>query len=231
MLNQIPVITIDGPSGSGKGTLGRLLAKHLHWHYLESGSLYRILAYAALQQGIDLNDATALAHLSLHLNVQFLPHDLYFRIFLSHQDITQPLQTEQCGNAASKIAAHPEVRKALLQQQINFRQAPGLVTDGRDMGTVVFPNAQMKLFLLANREERAKRRYNQLKDKGINVSLSDVLQELTERDFRDENRAISPLKPASDAILLDTTSLDVNQVFAKVLQLVDEVFGASIVKR
>lgn len=228
MSSNIPIITIDGPSGSGKGTIGKVVAQKLGWHYLESGALYRILAWEAIQLGISLDDAEAVSHTADNVAIRFLPTAQDFRILVSNQDITDEIHTEVYGNAASKIAALTQVRAVLLQRQRDFCQEPGLVTDGRDMGTVVFPGAQLKFFLVADCEVRAKRRYNQLKAKGINVSLTSVLKELSERDMRDQNRAISPLKPAADAIIIDTSTLDINQVLAKVMHWVNLTFGTSI---
>jgi CMP/dCMP kinase len=220
------VITIDGPSGSGKGTIARLVAKSLKWHYLESGALYRILAYAAIKSQISFIDVAGLAQLAKHLPVKFETHE-FDQIFWCHHDITDEIHTEQYGNLASKIAAIPQVREALLARQRVFRTSPGLVTDGRDMGTVVFPDAKLKFFLVADRSERAKRRYMQLKQKGINVSLDSVFNELTERDHRDQNRVISPLKPAEDAILIDTTSLNIEQTFEQIMDRIQKDLGAS----
>lgn len=221
-----PIITIDGPSGSGKGTIARLLAKALGWHYLESGALYRVLAYASLQSQVAFDDVEQLVSLAQELPVRFDSHD-ESRILWVDTDITDEIHTEQCANLASKVAAIPEVRAALLSRQRVFCAPPGLVTDGRDMGTVVFPDAKLKIFILADREERARRRYIQLKQKGNNVSLEGILEELTLRDYRDEHRAIAPLKPAQDAILLDTTTLNIEQTFEKVWSLVQKVFGTS----
>lgn len=224
MLNDVPVITIDGPSGSGKGTIARLLANTLKWHYLESGALYRVLAFASLNSGISPNEADALARLAKELPVHFESNHVN-KIYWFSQDITDEIHTEECGNLASKIAALPEVRLALLSRQRIFCAAPGLVTDGRDMGTIVFPEAKLKFFLIADREERAKRRFAQLKQKGINVSLDGVLDELAQRDFRDEHRAVSPLEPAENAVLVDTTQLNVDQTFAQIMALVRKVFS------
>lgn len=209
-----PVITIDGPSGSGKGTISQLLAQKLGWHLLDSGALYRVLALAAQLHKVDLENEAALEVLARHLDVQFIATDTASaaRVILEGIDVTDSIRTEDCGNAASIIASLPKVRAGLLERQQAFQEKPGLIADGRDMGTVVFPNAQMKFFLDASVEERAQRRYNQLKSKGINVSLTKIMEELKERDFRDRHRAISPLVPAEDAILIDTTDLTINQV-------------------
>ncbi|MBA2655090.1 MAG: (d)CMP kinase [Gammaproteobacteria bacterium] len=228
MSSSPPVITIDGPSASGKGTIARLIAKRMKWHYLESGALYRVTAFAALQSNISSDNVIALADLAQNLPVKFLSDDMT-KIFWSDHDITDEIHTEQYGNLASKIAAIPEVRAALLTRQRFFCTPPGLVTDGRDMGTVVFPEAKLKFFLVADCEERAKRRYMQLKKKGINVSLGSILEELAERDFRDQHRVVSPLKPASDAISIDTTQLNIEQTFEQFMEHVRQIFGTSIV--
>lgn len=216
---SIPVITIDGPGGTGKGTISHMLARFLGWHFLDSGSLYRLLALAALEKQVNLQDETALAELASSLDITFVPELIGDapKILLANQDVTLRIRTEHCGTVASKISIFPAVRAALLIRQRNFRQLPGLVTDGRDMGTVVFPDAILKFYLMASQEERAQRRYKQLKKQGINVSLRDILRELQERDERDQNRAISPLKPADDAVIVDTTTLSVEQAFAYVL--------------
>jgi cytidylate kinase len=222
-----PVITIDGPSGSGKGTIARLIAKSLQWHYLESGALYRVLAFAAIKLDVPADEIERLVTLARELPVKFGTHD-ETRIYWEHHDVTDEIHTEHYGNLASKIAAIPVVREALLSRQRVFATQPGLVTDGRDMGTVVFPEARLKFFLLADREERAKRRYMQLKGKGINVTIEGVLQELSERDFRDEHRETSPLRPAEGAILIDTTSLSIEQSFKQFMQYVQRAFGTLI---
>ncbi len=218
-----PVITIDGPSGTGKGTICHRLANYLDWHVLDSGSIYRVLAYAARKKGINFDEVPSLVKLAHSLNVRFEtdPHQKN-QVILDHKNVFDEIRSEQCGQDASKIAIIPEVREALLAWQRAFAIAPGLVTDGRDMGTVVFPDAILKIYLYASSEERALRRYFQLKEKGIDVSLADIIDELAKRDARDMSRLHAPLKPADDAVLVDTTGLTVVQVFDDVLKLVDE---------
>ncbi len=218
-MDKIPVLTIDGPSGSGKGTIAQMMARKLGWHYLDSGAIYRVLALAALKQQIDVSDETALAELAKDLDLVFALQDEGLEVLLNGEEVSQDIRSEQMGNAASKVAAYPKVRAALLQRQRQFRQAPGLVTDGRDMGTVVFPDAQCKIFLTASAEERARRRYKQLKEKGIGSTLSDLVAEISERDARDQQREVAPLKPASDAVVLDSTGLDIAQVVAQVTKV------------
>lgn len=222
-----PVITIDGPSGSGKGTIAKLVAKTLNWNYLESGALYRILAFAAIQSSISIDAVNALVDLAHHLPVKFESH-LFDKIFWNNHDVTDEIHTEYYGNIASKIAALPEVREALLSRQRVFLAPPGLVTDGRDMGTIVFPQAKLKFFLVADCLERAKRRLAQLKQKGKSVSLESVLEELTERDYRDQHRSISPLQPAADAIVIDTTMLKVDETFEQIMKCIQKALGTSI---
>lgn len=221
--NIIPVITLDGPSGTGKGTLCHLLADHLSWQVLDSGAIYRVLAYAARKKDISLHDTAKLVKLAHELEVKFEanPHQPNI-VMMAGKNIFDDIRSEQCGQDASIIAVIPEVREALLARQRAFAILPGLVTDGRDMGTVVFPDAIIKFFLYASVEERAKRRFFQLKDKGIDVSLPQVLDELTIRDTRDSERLHAPLRPAEDAILIDTTGLTVVQVFQNVLKSVME---------
>lgn len=220
---KAPIITLDGPSGTGKGTISQRLATHLGWHFLDSGALYRVLAYAADIKSINFNQVDALVELANSLNLHFSADaEKDSRVFLDDKDISAEIRTERCGQNASRIAAIPEIRDALLARQRAFATPPGLVTDGRDMGTVVFPEADLKIYLDASAEERAKRRYLQLKEKGNDVSLAQVEDELTKRDARDTERACAPLKPAEDAVLIDTTSLTIVQVFGNVLQLVDK---------
>lgn len=219
-MSDIPVLTIDGPSGSGKGTLAQRMAEKLGWHYLDSGAIYRVLAQAALKHQIDLTDETALASIAGLLDVQFVLKDGQLQVVLEDEDVSLLIRSEQAGNAASKVAAFPAVRSALLQRQRDFCQPPGLVTDGRDMGTVVFPDAPYKVFLTASAEVRAERRYKQLKEKGIDSNLSDLVAEISERDERDTQREVAPLRPADDAVILDSTQLGIEAVLEKVSALI-----------
>lgn len=223
---SVPVITVDGPSGVGKGTLSQRLARHLGWHFLDSGALYRLLGLAARRQAVEFTDESALEGLALKLDVRFLPSEQgETTILLNNQDVTRDIRTEQAGNDASKVAAVPAVRAALLQRQRDFRQLPGLVADGRDMGTTVFPEAPLKFFLTASAEVRAERRYKQLKEKGLDASLTTLLAEIAERDERDRTRSVSPLKPAEDAIIIDTSHLGIDEVFSTVLERYSGCFG------
>ncbi|MBD3671150.1 MAG: (d)CMP kinase [Gammaproteobacteria bacterium] len=219
---QASVITVDGPSGSGKGTISARLARHLGWRFLDSGALYRLVALAVQNHAIEMDNQEAIVTLAAHLDVQFETRGDSTRIILEGEDVTDTIRTEKVGNAASQVAAIGAVREALLARQRDFRGAPGLIADGRDMGTVVFPDASLKIFLTASAEERAKRRYKQLNDKGLDVNLADLLQEISERDKRDMERAVSPLVPADDAIQVDTTGVSIEQVFDKVLNLCEE---------
>lgn len=213
-----PVITIDGASGTGKGTVSQILATRLGWMFLDSGALYRVLALAAQKHSVALDNEKALEVLAEHLDVQFIAQESQSSlIILEGEDVTDVIRTEKIGNAASQIAALPAVRASLLSRQRAFREAPGLVADGRDMGTVVFPDAELKIFLTASPEERALRRYNQLKERGISVTLSDLIKELRERDRRDQERTVAPLKPAEDAIRIDTDRLTVDQVVERIV--------------
>jgi cytidylate kinase len=216
---RIPVITIDGASGTGKGTVTHIIAKKLGWGLLDSGVLYRVLAYAAEKHGVSLEDEAGLADLAEHLDISFISPTVSDppRILYAGSDVTALIRTEKMGNAASKAGTFPIVRTALLARQRAFRISPGLITDGRDMGTVVFPDADLKIFLRASPEERASRRYNQLKEIGIHANLSDLVQELKERDRRDEERTHAPLKPAEDAICIDTDHLTIDEVVEKVM--------------
>jgi cytidylate kinase len=208
-----PVIAIDGPSGSGKGTIARAVAAALGWNLLDSGALYRIVACAAIEKDVDVSDEQALAALAGELEIVFSGE----RVVVDGRDVTDAIRSEAVSAAASEVAALQGVRSALGGVQRSMRTAPGLVADGRDMGTVVFPDAELKIYLDASVEERAQRRYKQLKNKGLGVSLRDLLASLTERDERDTRRAVSPLKLASDAILIDSTSLSIEQVVARVV--------------
>ncbi len=224
MIRPVPVITIDGPSGSGKGTVAALLAGELGWNFLDSGALYRLLAFAARNHGVDLTNEEALKVLAEHLDVQFGAardgHGMI--IILEGEEVTESIRNEQVGAGASQVAALPVVRTALLQRQKAFREAPGLVADGRDMGTVVFPDAPLKIFLTASAEERARRRFLQLKARGDDVNLTSLLEEIRERDERDTQRAVAPLKPADDAVQLDSTTLSIEEVLQKILSEVAE---------
>ena len=211
-----PVITLDGPSGSGKGTIAALLAKQLDWNLLDSGAVYRVLACAAKRQGVALDDEERLVDVALKLGVHFQNH----RVWLEGDDVTAEVRLETTGMAASTLAVWPKVRAALLQRQRDFQQSPGLVADGRDMGTVVFPQAHLKIFLNASPEERARRRHLQLKEQGVDVNLTSLLDEIKARDERDSQRAVAPLKPAMDAIQVDTTALSIEQVLKLIM---DEV--------
>ena len=223
----VPIITVDGPSGSGKGTISRLLASRLGWHLLDSGALYRLVALAGVMRGISDGDEPGHAVLAATLDARFETDAAgRERVRLGGQDVTLDLRAESTGNLASVVAAMPTVRGALLDRQRAFAEPPGLVADGRDMGTVVFPAAGLKVYLTASAEERARRRYNQLKEKGLTANLAGLSQEIHERDRRDSARSVAPLRPATDAVTIDSTGMTVEQVVAQVLALAREAFPA-----
>ncbi|MGY0504510.1 (d)CMP kinase [Luteimonas sp. e5] len=218
-----PVLTIDGPSGSGKGTVSRRVAAHLGWHYLDSGALYRAVGVAAAWDGVDLSDADAVEACARRTRIRFADDAAGEpRVIVNEQDATDRLRLETSGAAASAIAAMPGVRAALVELQHGFRQPPGLVADGRDMGTVIFPDAGCKVFLTASAEERAQRRHKQLMDKGVSVNLDSLLGEIVARDERDANRAVAPLRPAAGALLIDTTGTGIDDVVARILEFLRE---------
>lgn len=214
------IITVDGPSGAGKGTLCYALAEKLGFDLLDSGAIYRVTALAALKKQVAINDETQLAHLARNLDVTFLPQDNEVKIILEGKDVSKQIRTQEVADTASKIAVFPKVREALLQLQQSFVSEKGLIADGRDMGTIVFPNAQVKLFLDASVEERANRRYKQLQIKGISGNFAQILAEIKDRDFRDRNRSVAPLKPADDALLLDSTELSIDEVITQALDYI-----------
>jgi len=219
----MPVITVDGPSGSGKGTVCRLLAEKLGWDVLDSGAIYRVLSLAALHHQIALDNEEALVPLAANLDVQFLVDSQTNagKVILEGEDVTTTIRNEEVGAAASKVAALPRVREALLRRQRAFRTENGLIADGRDMGTVVFPDAPLKIYLTASAQERARRRFVELNERGLDVTLGGLLEDIQARDDRDMNRAVAPLVPAEDAIELDTSELNAQQVFDKVITLLD----------
>ena len=213
-MDKIPVITIDGPSASGKGTVAQRVANQLSFHYLDSGALYRLVALQSMRSNIDVSDEHALARIAENLAVRFN----HSAILLEQEDVTDLVRNEECSKLASQIAAFPLVRAMLLNKQRSFRQSPGLVTDGRDMGSVVFPDASLKIFLTASAEERAQRRYKQLIEKGINANIKTLQQDIYERDARDSERKIAPLQQFEDAKLLDTTFLNIDQAVNEILK-------------
>jgi cytidylate kinase len=220
MTDRVPVATIDGPSGSGKGTISRAVAQVVGWHLLDSGALYRLVAFAGRDRGLGAADIDGHARLAASMDIAFgVGPDGSEQVMLAGEDVTQAIRTETAGQGASRVAAWPAVRSALLARQRAFARPPGLVADGRDMGTVVFPGANLKVYLTASAEERASRRYKQLKDKGSGVSLAALSREITERDARDSTRAVAPLIPAPDAEVIDSTGLSIEQVVGRVLEL------------
>ena len=225
----VPVIAIDGPVGTGKGTVSHRVASALGFALLDSGALYRALALAARTRGVSLDGGPALARLAGSLEIEFTPGDAAepLRTLLDGVDVTDDIRTEQCGNDASRVSAHSEVREALLARQHGFRRPPGLVADGRDMGSVVFPDAFVKVFLTATARARAERRHKQLMAKGVDVSVARLSREMAERDRRDRERAVAPLKPAGDAVVVDTTGLDIDTVVARVLEIARSVMTAA----
>lgn len=223
--STVPIITIDGPSGAGKGTVSAKVARHLGWHFLDSGAIYRCLAYVAQQHGLATDDVVQLTYYAARLCPRFIAYPLQESlVWLNDEDITQVIRKESIGRIASLISKHEPVRNALLDCQRKFAQQPGLVADGRDMGTLVFPDAALKLFLDAKLEERARRRYHQLQARGETADLLQITEELQARDQRDRERSIAPLQAASDALVIDTTDMSIEEVVEKVLACHHAVF-------
>ncbi|AZQ84481.1 (d)CMP kinase [Colwellia sp. Arc7-635] len=223
MQESIPVITIDGPSGAGKGTVARIVAEQLGWHLLDSGAIYRVLAVAAQHHNISVEDEESLLPIAAHLDVQFqICVEGEGKVILEGEDVSNAIRTEEIGALASKVAAFPRIREALLRRQRAFKVSPGLVADGRDMGTVVFLDAPIKVFLTASAEERAQRRFIQLKEKGFDVKIGRLLDDIRLRDERDQNRKVAPLIPAEGALIIDSTELSINEVVSKILSFSNE---------
>ena len=223
MANSAPVLAIDGPSGSGKGTVSQRLAAELGWAFLDSGAVYRALALLAREQGISLEEVDRLVEIAKKMEISFVPEENGIcSALVNGAEVSEGLRTEEVASLASQIAAEPEIRLALLEKQRQFQQAPGLVADGRDMGTVVFPTAMLKIYLTASAEVRAERRYKQLKEKGFDVNLPRLLGEIRERDERDAGRKASPLKPADDAVIVDTSDMTIDEVVDHIRTLLQQ---------
>ncbi len=215
---SVPVITIDGTSSAGKGVISRLLAEEMGWHFLDSGAIYRVLALIVIRKKIPQDNVPLIVAAGTGLDIQFVTEQgRSQQVILSGEDVTAAIRQEECGNVASRISRFPEIRSMLIAKQHSFRRPPGLVADGRDMGTVIFPKAKLKFFLTASTEERARRRLLQLQDQGINATLDTILKDLTDRDERDRNRTLSPLKPDPDAVIIDTTKLSIDEVLQQTL--------------
>lgn len=219
---MIAVVTIDGPSGAGKGTVSQMVARELGWHFLDSGAMYRLCGLACLKAGVDFADEAAVSKKARELNIDFRITANGLETWLDGEEVTSELRTERGGEAASKVAAINDVREALKDRQRAFAKAPGLIADGRDMGTVIFPDAPLKVYLTASAEERAQRRYKQLQAAGETVNLAAILRDIQQRDDRDMNRAVAPLKPADDAVIIDSSDIDATAVFNQVLSLIQE---------
>ena len=217
---KVPVIAVDGPGGSGKGTIAILLANHLGWHYLDSGALYRLTALAALNAGVPHDDERALGRLAADLDIRFETDGASTKAVLAGEDVSERIRLDDIGILASRISACPAVRAALSERQRRFRQPPGLVADGRDMGTVIFPDAELKIYLTASPEIRAERRYKQLKEKGESVNLTRLFREIKARDSRDQSRSVAPLRPAEDAKIIDSSRMSIEEVFAEVVSMI-----------